>query len=141
MVMAKPCPGGEPSPSQERRCDCAHAPRDGARQWRTARLSWQHGGGGTEAASFSLVNLAKPLGGGYGRLQAREATPIDSAGGRRGDGREASVVAARRPVTAGMPLRHAVVDRRGGRRFSDVHALTEDDRCWSNRALARIGSR
>uniref|UniRef100_A0A0D3HWF2 DUF834 domain-containing protein n=1 Tax=Oryza barthii TaxID=65489 RepID=A0A0D3HWF2_9ORYZ len=52
--------------------------------------------------------------GGGKRLQAREAPPIDSAGGRRGDGREASVVAARRPVTAGMPLRHAVVDRRGG---------------------------
>lgn len=74
---------------------------------------WWHGGGKVAAPFFQL------LPGELGETARRwrwgwlDLAP-PGQGGRRGDSREASVVAARRPVTAGMPLRHTVVDQRGG---------------------------
>lgn len=54
MVAARPCPGGEPSPTRERRCDGARAPRGEATR-RCLRESvvaaWWFWRGGGEAAA------------------------------------------------------------------------------------------
>uniref|UniRef100_A0A0E0G3G3 Uncharacterized protein n=1 Tax=Oryza nivara TaxID=4536 RepID=A0A0E0G3G3_ORYNI len=65
----------------------------------------------------------------------RNVGPTDSVGGQRGDGREASIVAAGKPVTVGMEHRHAEVGQQGGR-FNSVHALSKDDGWWSDGVIA-----